>query len=504
MITHLKDRFGEEELNSALRSMVSDMGWDCLRQILESDGRLLGHFRAGGFQLKLQNAERAKNVILKAAEEEDYERLFLFWCHDRDDLRSVLEAWSEDEVGTGETGAEQPVPEQPLSQENFEKLIEGLRNQEGLYFLCFSPIVFSEQQELNLLDSLGRENAVQSSSEETTRSHAQAENPRAELTGLKTELRQAQRENRKLLKEHGQLQERVQKIEADLKNAKAINRQFEEQIARLENAENERIVRLESKIESQMKQLKETEALLDGLRLELKQKETDAEKLKEEKDAIEKEFTKRIGDVLGQLNSSDIIRALNEPDEVKELLLSVVKIPVADESARSSARPAYIDDFWLKVLQAESDTVKTLGEITLESASEQDFSNNWADLSDRLVDLKYSLRARAVLINFFYEILSKFYDMDECIPEPAVAPQPASALAPSKRNVFAQRLDSLDLSTMTLNSLRRVSILNIGDLVKKQERDLLRLKNFGRKNLNEVKEALAEKGLRLGMKISNL
>src|SRR3546814_15948828 len=41
----------------------------------------------------------------------------------------------------------------------------------------------------------------------------------------------------------------------------------------------------------------------------------------------------------------------------------------------------------------------------------------------------------------------------------------------------------------------------IGDLVQKTEAEMLRTPNFGRKSLNEIKEALAGMGLRLGMDI---
>ena len=109
--------------------------------------------------------------------------------------------------------------------------------------------------------------------------------------------------------ERGSLEEKVKEIELELKNAKQTDRQYEEKIARLENAENEKIVRLETRIEVQKRELKEKEGMLDGLRIELKQKEGDTDRLKEEKTFIERKFKATIGDVLSELNSSEIIRS---------------------------------------------------------------------------------------------------------------------------------------------------------------------------------------------------
>ena len=52
----------------------------------------------------------------------------------------------------------------------------------------------------------------------------------------------------------------------------------------------------------------------------------------------------------------------------------------------------------------------------------------------------------------------------------------------------------------SLNCLKNDGITYIGDLVQKQESDMLRTPNFGRKSLNELKRVLQDMGLRFGMK----
>ncbi len=62
-------------------------------------------------------------------------------------------------------------------------------------------------------------------------------------------------------------------------------------------------------------------------------------------------------------------------------------------------------------------------------------------------------------------------------------------------------IEELDISQRALNSLRRIGINTIGDLVQLTEDELKSTKNIGRKALAEIKEALKEMGLSLGMNI---
>jgi hypothetical protein len=60
----------------------------------------------------------------------------------------------------------------------------------------------------------------------------------------------------------------------------------------------------------------------------------------------------------------------------------------------------------------------------------------------------------------------------------------------------------LELSVRSANALENENIIYLGDLVQKTEAEMLRIPNFGRFSLNEVKSALAEMGLRLGMHLT--
>ena len=58
-------------------------------------------------------------------------------------------------------------------------------------------------------------------------------------------------------------------------------------------------------------------------------------------------------------------------------------------------------------------------------------------------------------------------------------------------------VEDLDLSTRILNCFRSYEIRTIGDLASKSPDDLMAYRNFGRKCLDEIRDALAKEGLEL-------
>ncbi len=55
-------------------------------------------------------------------------------------------------------------------------------------------------------------------------------------------------------------------------------------------------------------------------------------------------------------------------------------------------------------------------------------------------------------------------------------------------------IEELDLSVRAFNCLKANEIQTVGQLLQKREEELLALRNFGRKSLDEIKEKLVEKG----------
>ncbi len=61
-------------------------------------------------------------------------------------------------------------------------------------------------------------------------------------------------------------------------------------------------------------------------------------------------------------------------------------------------------------------------------------------------------------------------------------------------------IEDFELSVRSVNSLKNSSIKTLGDLVRQSESQILQVKNFGKKSLNEIADLLDSKGLRFGMK----
>ena len=62
-------------------------------------------------------------------------------------------------------------------------------------------------------------------------------------------------------------------------------------------------------------------------------------------------------------------------------------------------------------------------------------------------------------------------------------------------------VSELELSVRSINCLQNAKIDFIGELVQRSENELLQMKNFGRKSLNEIKAILIQMNLSLGMEI---
>jgi DNA-directed RNA polymerase subunit alpha len=82
----------------------------------------------------------------------------------------------------------------------------------------------------------------------------------------------------------------------------------------------------------------------------------------------------------------------------------------------------------------------------------------------------------------------------------AVAGDEPAPVAGKSDNVLDQSIESLDLGGRIVNMLRNAGIATVRDLVSRGDEDLLKITNFGKKALAEVREHLEGTGLSLGMR----
>jgi DNA-directed RNA polymerase subunit alpha len=66
--------------------------------------------------------------------------------------------------------------------------------------------------------------------------------------------------------------------------------------------------------------------------------------------------------------------------------------------------------------------------------------------------------------------------------------------------VMAMPIEDMDLTVRSYNCLKREGVASVGDLVQKSEEDLLEIRNFGQKSIDEVKAKLEDMGLGLRKK----
>ena len=72
-----------------------------------------------------------------------------------------------------------------------------------------------------------------------------------------------------------------------------------------------------------------------------------------------------------------------------------------------------------------------------------------------------------------------------------------------RNQILRTPISEFELSVRSRNCLAKMEIKSLGDLIRKTEAELLAYKNFGETSLQEIKDILAQKGLRLGMGVDD-
>ena len=84
----------------------------------------------------------------------------------------------------------------------------------------------------------------------------------------------------------------------------------------------------------------------------------------------------------------------------------------------------------------------------------------------------------------------------------ALAESPGIAIGPAEDETLqsgelATIIEDLNLSVRSYNCLKREGVNTVGDLVQRSEQELMDIRNFGQKSIEEVKAKLEELGLSL-------
>ena len=128
--------------------------------------------------------------------------------------------------------------------------------------------------------------------------------------------------------------------------------------------------------------------------------------------------------------------------------------------------------------------VMTLGDLTRTTEQELLASKNFGETS--LVEIREMLESKGLELGHVRQ------GIDEA--EPAYEPE---VLSPDERALLDRPIADLNLSVRARKCMVRLGIDTIGELVRRTGDDLLECKNFGVTSLNEVREKLTIKGLKL-------
>ena len=69
-----------------------------------------------------------------------------------------------------------------------------------------------------------------------------------------------------------------------------------------------------------------------------------------------------------------------------------------------------------------------------------------------------------------------------------------------QQQILSMKIEDMDLSVRSYNCLKRANIHTVEDLIRKNEDEMLKVRNLGRKSLDEVIQKLESYGLSLDKK----
>lgn len=128
--------------------------------------------------------------------------------------------------------------------------------------------------------------------------------------------------------------------------------------------------------------------------------------------------------------------------------------------------------------------IQTLGDLARTSEEEILASKNFGETS--LVEIKDMLASKGLSLGQIAE--------ETVAVEPE--PEPVEPTA-DEQQIFGLPIGDLNLSVRARKCTTKLGIHSVGDLVRRTAEDLLECKNFGVTSLNEVREKLTERGLKL-------
>ena len=191
------------------------------------------------------------------------------------------------------------------------------------------------------------------------------------------------------------------------------------------------------------------------------------------------------------INPDLVIANLSGPDARLEMELTIGngRGYVGSDKNKEADAPIdviAIDSIYTPVERVNLTVQNTrVGQVTDYDKLTLDVFTNGAIAPDEAV----SLAARVLV-----EHLNLFVDLSENAKSVDVM---VESVTDEKEKVLEMNIDELELSVRSYNCLKRANIHTVEDLTKKTEDDMLKVRNLGRKSLDEVIQKLESYGLSL-------
>ncbi len=128
--------------------------------------------------------------------------------------------------------------------------------------------------------------------------------------------------------------------------------------------------------------------------------------------------------------------------------------------------------------------VMTLGDLAKTTEADLLASKNFGETS--LVEIREMMEAKGLSLG----MLAK----ESSVPEPVYEPE---IVSPDEQALMDRPIADLNLSVRARKCMVRLGINTVGELLRRTGDDLLECKNFGVTSLNEVREKLTAKNMKL-------
>lgn len=209
-------------------------------------------------------------------------------------------------------------------------------------------------------------------------------------------------------------------------------------------------------------------------------------------------------------NASDQIEVLNPEHYIAELAEDAefeVELRIGRGKGYIPAEEQHIVDYPVGMLPIDAiytpikNVIYTIDPYRV--GQKTDFEQLILDVkTDGTIDPQEAVNNAAKILNDHVKYFITFNEVEEEQQQQVMVEEEVKEAERNKlRKILLTPVDELELSVRAHNCLKAANIKTLGELVKLQESELLKFRNFGRKSLTELADVVQQFGLEFGMNV---